>query len=84
MAPVLPEWAYGHWKSRDVYEHQRDVLDDLEGYEANGLRRTVLPAAEEAFGYAREGYREGKFSFLEVLDAQRTLFETRGLYRARL
>jgi alpha-glucosidase (family GH31 glycosyl hydrolase) len=29
---VLPEWAYGHWKSRDVYEHERDVLDDLEGY----------------------------------------------------
>lgn len=46
--------------------------------EADGLRRTVLPAAEEAFGYAREGYREGKFSFLEVLDAQRTLFEARG------
>jgi alpha-glucosidase (family GH31 glycosyl hydrolase) len=31
--PVLqPEWAYGHWKSRDVYEHQRDVEDDFEGY----------------------------------------------------
>jgi alpha-glucosidase (family GH31 glycosyl hydrolase) len=29
---LLPEWAYGHWKSRDVYEHQRDVLDDFEGY----------------------------------------------------
>jgi hypothetical protein len=29
---VLPEWAYGHWKSRDVYEHERDVIEDLEGY----------------------------------------------------
>jgi alpha-glucosidase (family GH31 glycosyl hydrolase) len=29
---LLPEWAYGHWKSRDVYEHQDDVLADLEGY----------------------------------------------------
>ena len=29
---LLPEWAYGHWKSRDVYSHQRDVLDDFEGY----------------------------------------------------
>src|SRR4051794_23157552 len=29
---VLPEWAYGHWKSRDVYEHADDVLDDFEGY----------------------------------------------------
>jgi len=29
---LLPEWGYGHWKSRDVYEHQDDVLDDLHGY----------------------------------------------------
>jgi len=29
---LLPEWAYGHWKSRDVYGHERDVLEDLEGY----------------------------------------------------
>ncbi|MBA3359472.1 MAG: glycoside hydrolase family 31 protein [Thermoleophilaceae bacterium] len=29
---LLPEWGYGHWKSRDVYEHQRDVEDDFDGY----------------------------------------------------
>ncbi|SDB71678.1 TolC family protein [Belnapia rosea] len=46
--------------------------------EADALRRTSLPVAERASGYAREGYREGKFSLLEVLDAQRTLFEARG------
>ena len=34
LPPVLPEWAYGHWKSRDVYEHQSDVEDDFEGYRA--------------------------------------------------
>jgi alpha-glucosidase (family GH31 glycosyl hydrolase) len=28
----LPEWGYGFWKSRDVHEHQDDVLDDLEGF----------------------------------------------------
>jgi alpha-glucosidase (family GH31 glycosyl hydrolase) len=37
FAALLPEWAYGHWKSRDVYEHQRDVLDDLEGYLEHSL-----------------------------------------------
>ncbi len=31
---VLPEWGYGHWKSRDVYAHERDVLEDYEGYRA--------------------------------------------------
>ncbi len=34
---LMPEWAYGHWKSRDVYEHQDDVLDDLDGYVEHGL-----------------------------------------------
>ena len=28
---MLPEWGYGLWKSRDVYEHQRDVEDDFDG-----------------------------------------------------
>jgi alpha-glucosidase (family GH31 glycosyl hydrolase) len=37
LPALLPEWAYGHWKSRDVYEHQDDVLDDFEGYRRNGL-----------------------------------------------
>src|SRR5918997_3601382 len=37
LPALLPEWGYGHWKSRDVYEHQNDVLDDFEGYERNGL-----------------------------------------------
>ena len=37
LPALLPEWAYGHWKSRDVYAHQDDVLDDFEGYGRNAL-----------------------------------------------
>ncbi|MBS7813621.1 TolC family protein [Roseococcus pinisoli] len=44
---------------------------------ANSLRRTVLPAAIEAAGFARSGYADGKFSLLEVLDAQRVLSDVR-------
>lgn len=44
--------------------------------EADALRRTILPNARQAFGFAREGYEAGKFTFLEVLEAQRTLFDT--------
>jgi alpha-glucosidase (family GH31 glycosyl hydrolase) len=29
---LLPEWGYGFWKSRDVYQHERDVLDDFDGH----------------------------------------------------
>lgn len=41
---------------------------------ANG---PALAAAEEAARIARIGYREGKFSQLELLDAERTLADTR-------
>jgi len=34
---LLPEWGYGFWKSRDVYEHQDDVLDDFHGFRRHGI-----------------------------------------------
>jgi alpha-glucosidase (family GH31 glycosyl hydrolase) len=34
---VLPEWGYGFWKSRDVYEHQDDVLNDFDGFRAHAI-----------------------------------------------
>ncbi|MBK9562669.1 MAG: TolC family protein [Micavibrio sp.] len=45
--------------------------------EASALQVSVLPGAEEAFQFARGGYDAGKFGYLEVLDAQRTLFDAR-------
>ncbi|HWF73906.1 MAG TPA: TIM-barrel domain-containing protein [Solirubrobacteraceae bacterium] len=32
FAPVLAEWGYGFWKSRDFHEHRDDVIEDLEGF----------------------------------------------------
>lgn len=43
--------------------------------EAVALRDDVLPGATQALDAATKGYELGKFGFLEVLDAQRTLFE---------
>ena len=40
------------------------------------LRSDVLPAAQQARAAAGTGFALGKFSFLDVLDAQRTLFAT--------
>ena len=45
--------------------------------EAITLRDEVIPDAEAAFEATREGYRHGKFDYIEVLDAQRTMFEMR-------
>ncbi len=44
------------------------------------LRDEVLPAAKNAFDVANRGYELGKFSFLETLDSQRTLFQNQTLY----
>ena len=41
--------------------------------EATALAADVLPAARSAFDAVEEGYRLGRFGFLDVLDAQRTL-----------
>jgi len=44
------------------------------------LRSDVLPKAQRAFEAAQQGYQQGKFDYLYVLDAQRTLFETQAQY----
>lgn len=44
---------------------------------ASAANGPALAAAEEAARIARIGYREGKFGQLELLDAERTLAETR-------
>lgn len=48
------------------------------------LKNDVLPEAQKAFDASREGYQQGKFPYLDVLDAQRTLFEARSQYLAAL
>jgi len=45
--------------------------------EAEVLGGQVVPAAEAGFAAAEFGYRSGKFGLLELLDAQRALFEAR-------
>jgi len=48
--------------------------------EAATLKDKVLPGASSAFEAVREGYRQGKFGYLDVLDAQRTFFEAKSRY----
>ena len=50
---------------------------DLAWRNVQTLRRAALPAAEQAARLALGGFTEGKFTFLEVLDAQRALADTR-------
>jgi cobalt-zinc-cadmium efflux system outer membrane protein len=48
--------------------------------EATALKNDVLPGAQSSFDAVSEGYRDGKFDYLQVLDAQRTLFEAKARY----
>ncbi len=45
--------------------------------EADLFQQQIVPGATESFAAADFGYRAGKFSLIELLDAQRTLFEAR-------
>lgn len=44
------------------------------------IRDKILPAAGKAFKLSREGYGLGRFPYLEVLDAQRSLFTAKEQY----
>lgn len=44
------------------------------------IQSTLLKSATQTLELAREGHREGKYEYLEVLDAQRTLFEIKARY----
>lgn len=43
--------------------------------EAAAYQGDMVPSAERAYAQASEGYSAGRFSFLDLLDAQRTLYE---------
>jgi RND family efflux transporter MFP subunit len=48
--------------------------------EATTLEGNVIPALQSAYDSVHEGYRIGKFGYLDVLDAQRGLFEAKIKY----
>nr|WP_057925788.1 TolC family protein [Burkholderia ambifaria] len=53
---------------------------DAAAQEARRLKTDILPGARLALDAMSRGYELGKFSFLDVLDAQRTLFQGQSQY----
>jgi cobalt-zinc-cadmium efflux system outer membrane protein len=47
---------------------------------AAALRDKAIPGAQQALNVTRDGYWQGKFNYLMVLDAQRTFFELKQHY----
>ena len=57
---------------RQAYERLRAARNEVET-----LKQDVLPGAQSAYDVAIKGFELGKFNFLDVLDAQRTLFQAK-------
>jgi cobalt-zinc-cadmium efflux system outer membrane protein len=53
---------------------------DVARQQALALRSEIVPGAQSAYDAASTGFENGKFGFLDVLDAQRTLLEARAQY----
>lgn len=63
----------GEWKSASI--------EMQSAYEqALAFRDEVVQKAIDAFEATKEGFQEGKFPYIEVLEAQKTLFEHRESY----
>ncbi|NOY70177.1 MAG: TolC family protein [Deltaproteobacteria bacterium] len=58
-----------------VYQEARIALNQI-----NTLKDDIIPSTEKVFRSKQEGYRSGKFNYLEVLDAKRVLFESKKQY----
>jgi cobalt-zinc-cadmium efflux system outer membrane protein len=44
------------------------------------IKESILPESEKAYEITKQGYLQGRFAFIDLLDAQRTLFDTEVQY----
>jgi cobalt-zinc-cadmium efflux system outer membrane protein len=76
---ALQEKKALEWDLRSRLTQARHDLE-IAMSETKTLLQTALPAAKDAVSAVEEGYRFGKFDFLNVLDAQRTYAELQRRY----
>ncbi len=73
----------GEWEKETVRNDLNTKIESLLpiaealATEITTLKQKSIPLAETAFSIISDGYQRGKFQLIDVLDAQRTLFETR-------
>jgi outer membrane protein, heavy metal efflux system len=69
---LLREWANAQKRYRTAAE------------QAASYREEALPKADEALRLVQRGFEEGKFSFIDLVDTQRTTAEVRLAYQQKL
>ncbi|MDD2714325.1 MAG: TolC family protein [Candidatus Wallbacteria bacterium] len=76
LEKIEKERKFSELKIKSAFASSFNSLKTLSS-QTRTLKEEIIPASLSAFELASEGYRLGKFGFLEMLDAQRTLFESR-------
>ncbi len=69
---LLREWA-------NAQKRYRTAAEQVASY-----REEALPKADEALRLVQQGFEEGKFSFIDLVDTQRTTAEVRLAYQQKL
>ena len=59
----------------EIWQAMNNARDEATDYQTN-----IIPSARKALEQAEYGYGRGAFSFLDLLDAQRTLFDVQENY----
>jgi outer membrane protein, heavy metal efflux system len=86
IAEAISRLAKAHEEERAAHGRVSALLADAYASlaaahdEVTALRADVLPGARQTFEAVTEGYRLGKFGYIEVLDAQRTMINGGGQY----
>jgi len=60
---------------QELFEKYQELIHARTEYTA--LRTRMLPKAEQALAFTRRGFEAGRFSFVSLAQAQRTLFDLR-------
>lgn len=77
----LAEERYLKLKAQLIHRLKVQHKELMQAYlEVDRFKNTVLLTASKSFDFAKEGYDEGKFEYLDVLDSQKTLFAVQERY----
>lgn len=68
-----------HREWTSALERYRSAIEQVDRY-----RDSILPKAGEAMRLVQTGFEEGKFSFIDLLDTQRTAADSQLSYRQKL
>lgn len=67
--------AWGFERHQALFEKYQELGHAR--IEAEALRETMIPKAEQALKFTRRGFESGRFSFIALAQAQNTVFELR-------